>query len=103
MKAGATGILTKSENILRSIESLRNTQCSHIGFEILRDHIYDIVHQILRRQEIPDNLPSVIQNLVDVLQPDGQKMLPKEILSLINYFDYQTVAMELDSNIMTYN
>ena len=93
------------EKILRQREALNDIMCSHIGFEILRDHIFDLLHQLLRREEsqISETFSFILQSLVDAMHPEGIKRLPRELLSSINALDHQILALELDMSVLTYH
>lgn len=60
---------SRSDRLLRQVEALRDIRCSHIGFEILRDHIFDIFHSLLRREEsaIPDSFTTIVSDLVEAM------------------------------------
>lgn len=70
--------LSNADLIIRVKDTLRELQNQHVGFEILRDHILDVIHQLLKRQEtIHDSAPFLLKTLVEGMST--KKVMPRDI------------------------
>jgi len=64
--------------------------------------MFDIIHQLLRRQDIiGDKTPGIFSSLFDSIQ--SKRKMPVELIHLLNSLDFMIMEHEFESKALTYN